>query len=54
LNDNDPAWVERDRRRRFTIWLRRVAALPRFGKAARLIGLLPLLNLFARPDRLRP
>lgn len=54
LKDNDPAWVEQDRRRRFTIWLRRVAGLPRFGKAARLIGLLPLLNLFARPDRLRP
>lgn len=51
LNGNDPAWVEHDRRRRFTIWLRRVAGLPRFGKAARLIGLLPLLNLF---DRLRP
>ncbi|MDO9227402.1 MAG: hypothetical protein Q8M09_12170 [Pseudomonadota bacterium] len=49
LKDNDPAWVEQDRRRRFTIWLRRVAGLPRFGKAARLIGLLPLLNLFDRP-----
>lgn len=51
LNGNDPAWVEHDHRRRFTIWLRRVAGLPRFGKVARLIGLLPLLNLFAR---LRP
>ncbi|MDP2833085.1 MAG: hypothetical protein Q8Q28_07290 [Pseudomonadota bacterium] len=54
LNGNDPAWIERDRRRRFTIWLCRVAGLPRFGKAARLSGLLPLLNLFARPDRLHP
>jgi len=54
LYDNDPAWIERDRRRRFTIWLRRVAGLPRFGKAARLAGLLPLLNLFVRPDHLHP
>lgn len=54
MRGNDPVWIERDRRRRFTIWLRRIAGLPRFGKAARLIGLLPLLNLLARPDRPRP
>lgn len=54
MRDHDPAWIERDRRRRFTIWLRRIAGLPRFGKAARLIGLLPLLNLLARPDHPRP
>ncbi len=53
MRGNDPAWIEHDRRRRFTIWLRRVSALPRFGKAARLTGLLPLLNLFTRSD-LRP
>ncbi len=50
LREEDPAWIEQDRRRRFTIWLRRVALLPRFGKAARLSGLLPLLSLFAQPD----
>jgi len=54
LSSNDPAWIEQDRRHRFTIWLHRAASLPRFGKAARLSGLLPLLNLFARPDRLHP
>lgn len=47
LREADPAWIEQDRRRRFTIWLRRIARLPRFGKAARLSGLLFLLNLFA-------
>jgi hypothetical protein len=52
IRDRDPAWIERSRGRRFTIWLRRAASLPRFGKAARLTGLLPLLNLFARPVRL--
>lgn len=51
VSGNDPAWIAQDRRRRFTIWLRRAAGLPRFGKAARLTGLLTLLNLFARPDR---
>jgi len=54
LYSNDPAWIEQGRRRRFTIWLRRVGGLPRFGKAARLAGLLPLLNLFARSDRHHP
>ncbi len=44
---NDPDWIEQSARRRFTIWLRRVATLPRFGKAARMTGLLPILNLFA-------
>ena len=44
----DPAWVEQDGPRRFTIWLRRIVGLPRFGKAARLSGLLPLLELFDR------
>ncbi len=47
LREADPAWIEQDRRRRFTIWLRRIARLPRFGKAARLLGLLFLFNLFA-------
>lgn len=47
----DANWIEQSRRRRFTIWLRRAACLPRFGKAARLTGLLPLLNLLAPPDR---
>jgi len=48
IRTGDSAWIERDGQRRFTIWLRRAATLPRFGKAARLAGLLPLLNLFAR------
>ncbi|MDD5389308.1 MAG: hypothetical protein PHD37_08175 [Gallionellaceae bacterium] len=48
LSSNDPARIEQDCRRRFTIWLRRAASLPRFGKAARLSGLLALLNLFAQ------
>ena len=47
LRHDDPAWIERDFRRRFTIWLRRIALLPRFGRMARLSGLLPLFNLFA-------
>lgn len=47
---NDPAWIEQGRQRRFTIWLRRAANLPRFGKAARLTGLLALFNLFSRSD----
>ncbi len=47
---NDPVWIEQDRQRRFTIWLRRAANLPRFGKAARLTGLLSLFNLFTRSD----
>jgi hypothetical protein len=51
IRTGDPAWIEQERRRRFTIWLRRAAVLPRFGKAARRSGLLPLLNLFARSDR---
>jgi len=51
IRTSDATWIEQDRRRRFTIWLRRAAGLPRFGKVARLAGLLPLLNLFARPDR---
>ena len=46
IRENDPIWIEQSTRRRFTIWLRRVAMLPRFGKAARLTGLLPILNLF--------
>lgn len=46
----DATWIEQDRHRRFTIWLRRATGLPRFGKAARLTGLLPLLNLFAQSD----
>ena len=53
IRTGDTNWIEQDRRSRFTIWLRRIASLPRFGKAARLTGLLPLLNLFARSD-LRP
>ena len=48
IRSGDTLWIEQDGRRRFTIWLRRVALLPRFGKAARMAGLLPLLNLFAR------
>ena len=46
----DTHWIEQDGRRRFTLWLRRAALLPRFGKAARLAGLLPLLKLFALRD----
>ncbi len=45
---NDSAWIEQDTRSRFTIWLRRVADIPRFGNLARIIGLFALLNLFAR------
>lgn len=51
IETSDPAWIELSRRRRITIWLRRVAHLPHFGKAARLTGLLPLLTLIARSDR---
>lgn len=50
----DPGWIEQDRRRRFTIWLRRAAGLPRFGKLAHLSGLLFLLGLFAKSDRRHP
>ena len=50
IRTGDANWIEQDRRSRFTIWLRRIACLPRFGKAARLTGLLPFLNLFARPE----
>jgi hypothetical protein len=50
IRTGDANWIEQDRRCRFTIWLRRIACLPRFGKAARLTGLLPLLNLFARSE----
>ena len=50
IRTGDANWIEQDGRSRFTIWLRRIACLPRFGKAARLTGLLPLLNLFARSD----
>ncbi len=53
IRTGDANWIEQDPRCRFTIWLRRIACLPRFGKAARLTGLLPLLNLFARSE-LRP
>ncbi len=53
IRTGDANWIEQDPRCRFTIWLRRIATLPRFGKVARLTGLLPLLNLFARSD-LRP
>lgn len=49
IRSQDPAWIESDLRRRFTIWTRRAALLPRFGKLARLSGLLPLLQLFLRP-----
>jgi hypothetical protein len=50
IRSGDPNWIEQDRQSRFNIWLRRIASLPRFGKAARLTGLLPLLNLFARSN----
>ncbi len=46
MRENDPVWIEQSTRRRFTIWLRRAAMLPRFGKAARLTGLLSFLELF--------
>jgi hypothetical protein len=49
IRANDPAWIEQDPRRRFTIWLRRAAELPRFGKLARCTGLFALLNLISRP-----
>jgi hypothetical protein len=47
IRDADPAWIARDGRQRFTIWLQRIASVPRFGKLARVLGLLPLLGLFA-------
>ena len=53
IRTGDANWIEQDPQCRFTIWLRRIASLPRFGKVARLAGLLPLLNLFARSE-LRP
>lgn len=51
IHNSDPHWIEQDVRRRFTIWLYRAVAVPRFGKLARLIGLITLLNLFARPQQ---
>jgi hypothetical protein len=53
IRAHDGNWIEQDRHRRFTIWLHRIAGLPRFGKAARLTGLLFILNLFAQPDHRR-
>jgi hypothetical protein len=53
IRTHDGNWIEQDRHRRFTIWLHRIASLPRFGKAARLTGLLFILNLFAQPDHRR-
>ncbi len=46
----DAHWIEQNGLRRFTLLLRRAALLPRFGKAATLAGLLPLLKLFALRD----
>lgn len=47
ISHADPAWIARSGRQRFTIWQRRIAVLPRFGKLARGLGLLTLFGLFA-------
>jgi hypothetical protein len=53
LRTSNPDWVASGLDRRFSIWLRRAARVPVFGKAARLMGLLLLLRLFAHPGRTR-
>jgi hypothetical protein len=44
LSRQDPQWIEPRASARFPVWIRRVLALPRFGKLARLSGLAMILR----------